>query len=272
MSSAYIHGTEPEEQNRLGLMNAILNDRSLRELALRGGERILEVGAGLGTFARSMARASGTTVVAIERSIEQIGKAKELAAEDGEAGLLDVRYGDALELELRDDEWGSFDIVHARFLLEHLHEPDRAVQQMVRAAKRGGRVVLEDDDHDVMRLWPEPPGFTDLWRAYIRSYERIGNDPFTGRRLVELLSRNGATPRRSTWIPFGGCAGEDLFPTLVENLQGVIVSARETIVNERLFEETYFDEVLRNYRDWSARSDASIWYAMCWAEGIVGKD
>lgn len=266
MSSAYIHGTEPQEQKRLGLMNQILNDRSLAELALRGGESVLDVGAGLCTFARRMAKAASTTVLAVERSEEQIRAAIALAREDGEEHLVTLRQGDALALDLGDRE-GTFDVVHARFLLEHLHDPDQAVREMVRAAKPGGRIILEDDDHDVMRLWPEPPGFSDLWRAYMRSYERIGNDPWTGRRLVEFLARNGATPVRATWIPFGGCRGEAIFQTLVDNLVGVVVSARATIVGESLYDAAYFDDTIAALRRWSEREDAAIWYAMAWAEG-----
>src|SRR3972149_11250350 len=33
----YLHGTSPEEQQRLALMNDLLNAESLREMALRGG-------------------------------------------------------------------------------------------------------------------------------------------------------------------------------------------------------------------------------------------
>jgi ubiquinone/menaquinone biosynthesis C-methylase UbiE len=266
MTSAYIHGTAPEEQRRLGLMNEILNDRSLAELALRGGEKILEVGAGLCTFARRMAKAASTRVVAIERSEEQIRRAIELAREDGEEHSIQLRQGDALALDLG-GEAGTFDLVHARFLLEHLSDPDRAVKEMIRAAKPGGRIVIEDDDHDVMRLWPEPPGFRDLWRAYMRSYERIGNDPWTGRRLVQFLARNGARPVRATWVPFGGCRGESIFPTLVDNLEGVIVSARDMILGESLYDAAYFDDTIAAYRRWSEREDAAIWYAMAWAEG-----
>ena len=57
------------------------------------------------------------------------------------------------------------------------------------------RIILADDDHDVLRLWPEPPGLTDVWRAYQRSYDRHGNDPIVGRRLVQLLHQAGAQPR-----------------------------------------------------------------------------
>ncbi len=37
----YIHGSTPHEQQRLAIMNEIINLNCLRELGLTGGERIL---------------------------------------------------------------------------------------------------------------------------------------------------------------------------------------------------------------------------------------
>ena len=36
---------------------------------------------------------------------------------------------------------------------------------MIKALRPGGRIVLEDDPHDTLRLWPEPPGFDLLTGA-----------------------------------------------------------------------------------------------------------
>jgi hypothetical protein len=138
---------------------------------------------------------------------------------------------------------------------------------MVRAVRPGGRIVLADDDHGVMRLWPEPPGFNDLWNAYIRTYDRIGNDPFVGRRLVSLLHQAGAVPRRNTWIFFGGCAGMEIFNVLAANMAGVVLSARETIIGMALFDRHGFDNVMQEYEIWSRREDAALWFAVAWAEG-----
>jgi SAM-dependent methyltransferase len=213
-SSQYLHGTLPDEQRRLSLLNDLLNAGSLREMRLQGAERVLDVGSGLGQLSRAMARSAGARVIGVERSAEQIAEAERQAARAGEAGLVEFRQGDALRLPLRDEEWGTFDLAHTRFLLEHLREPLPVVQAMSRAVRPGGRIILEDDDHDLMRLWPEPTGFTALWLAYQRSYERLGNDPIVGRRLVSLLVDAGVRAGAQRARLFRQLRGRGPFPVL----------------------------------------------------------
>ena len=248
------------------LMNRILNEASLRELDPSPGERVVEFGAGLGEFARMVARRTNVAVVSLERSVEQIRQGRALAAAENETHLIEYREGDVYAPPLETSELASFDAAHARFLLEHLENPLLAVQQMLAAVRIGGRIVLEDDDHDLMRLWPEPPGFESLWRAYVRSYERIGNDPLIGRRLVELLVRAGATPVRNTQIFFGSCAGSASFDALVHNLIGILEGALDTVVHFELIDAGYARESIDALREWSTRSDAAFWYTMSWAE------
>lgn len=266
-ASEYIHGTDPEEQARLSLLNDLLNVGSLRELHLQGGERILDVGSGLGQLSRAMARVSGVRVIGIERSAEQIAEAERQAAQAGEAALVEFRQGDALRFPLRDEEWGTFDLAHTRFLLEHLREPLPVVQAMARAVRPGGRIILADDDHDLLRLWPEPSGFAALWHAYQRSYEYLGNDPIIGRRLVALLQAAGAQPVRNAFVFFGSCAGAAHFPHYVENLIGVINGARATVVDAGLLDAASFDAAIAALHEWSRDPAATIWYAVAWAEG-----
>src|SRR5438034_11727542 len=91
----YLHGTAPDEQDRLGLMNELLNANSLREMRLIAGERVLDVGCGLGQLSRDMARLVGPSgvVVGVERSGEQLAGARRLAAEAGEERLVGFRAG-----------------------------------------------------------------------------------------------------------------------------------------------------------------------------------
>src|SRR5437870_13920073 len=96
--TCYIHGTTEEEQHRLSILNDLINEASLKELALRGGEHILDVGSGLGQFTRLLARTAGrgANVIGIERDERQRAEAIRLARQEGEQGLVDFRGGDAL--------------------------------------------------------------------------------------------------------------------------------------------------------------------------------
>jgi len=266
--SEYLHGTHPEEQERLARLNSLLNAASLEALGLAGGERILDVGSGLGQLARAMGKATGRRVVGVERSEEQRAAADRLAREAGETDFAEFRAGEAESLPLAPSERGSFDLVHTRFVLEHVRDPLAVVREMVRAARPGGRIVLEDDDHDILRLWPEPDGFADLWKCYSGTYTRIGRDPIVGRRLVSLLSEAGARPRRNRFLFFGGCAGEPDFPLYAENLALILDGAREPIVSGGPFDAARFDRTLEAFREWALGPEAAIWYAMSWAEGI----
>jgi len=112
--SHYVHGTDPDEQCRLSGLNDILNAGSLRELGLRGGESILDLGCGLGQLTRAMARAAGAKgrVLGIDRSEEQLARARQLVAEPVDASVGDLdrgslaaieyRQGDVLDLRLGD--------------------------------------------------------------------------------------------------------------------------------------------------------------------------
>lgn len=270
----YIHGTDPDEQYRLSKLNELINAESLPMLDLRPGARVLEVGAGLCQFARAMAKAApGSRVLAIERSREQIAEAERLAMHDGDAAMLNdgvvvIREGDALSMPLMPGETGHFDVAHARFLLEHVRDPFAVVKQMVDAVKPGGRVVLEDDDHEVLRLWPEPPGFSELWRAYMRTYDRLGNDPIVGRRLVELLHRAGAKPSRARWLWFGGCAGDGRLGPLVANAAAILRGAQRSIVDQGLMPASSAERAIGELELWGRRPDAVMWFAIAWAEGF----
>jgi SAM-dependent methyltransferase len=264
----YIHGTHPEEQRRLSALNDLVNTRCLECLALAGGERVLDVGSGLGQFTRRMAAVAGTRALGIEASETQLAEARRLAAEAGDEAPVEFRSGDAAAPPLEPDEWGGFDVVHARFVLEHVTDPLAVVRAMTRAARPGGRIVLADDDHDVLRLWPEPAGIEAVWRAYIHTYERGGRDPYVGRKLVQLLHAAGAEPRRNTWIWFGACSGDPHFGPLVRNLLEILAGARAAILATGHVDDAAFEAAVAATWHWAERSDAALWFAIAWAEGV----
>jgi len=295
---AYIHGTSAEEQARLSRLNDWLNARCLREVGLRAGERVLDVGCGLGQFSRLMARemrrmdriapmdirgvpqgsalggaarpAPGARVVAVERDPETLDAARKLAADVGETALVDFRQGDVLHLPIEAHERG-FDVVHCRFVLEHMPQAAAAVAAMVAAAAPGGRILLIDEDHDVFRLNPELPEFEPVWRAYIAAYARNGCDPSVGRRLTTLLHGAGAKPARATSIFFGACAGSADFELHADNLIALMTGARASIVAPGGVDARGFDAGLAALATWRKLPDAAVWYSVVFAEGVKAK-
>lgn len=266
--SHYLHGTSAEEQRRLAKLNELINANSLKEMALQTGERVLDVGSGLGQLTRDIARQVQTKVVGIERSESQLQQCLRFAQLAGENALVDFRLGDATALPLAANEWTSFDVAHTRFVLEHVRDPLAVVRQMVRAVRPGGRIILEDDGHDIIRIWPSLPAFDKLWQNYFRTYNRFGNDPFIGHRLVELLHQAGALPVRNNWLFFGACAGQaDVFAAYVANIISILDGVRDPILAIGEITASEFDSTIAALREWGRRPDVALWYAISWAEG-----
>ncbi|TIS96109.1 MAG: hypothetical protein E5W72_17705 [Mesorhizobium sp.] len=138
---------------------------------------------------------------------------------------------------------------------------------MAGAVRPGGRVILSDDDYDGLRLWPEPPGFASLWHAYQRTYDRHGNDPIIGRRLVQLLHQADLRPRRITFVFFGGCAGEPDFEAVVRNIASIIDEAMDDIVAIGLPRQSV-TATLDALIDWSKEPDSAVWFGMSWAVAV----
>jgi SAM-dependent methyltransferase len=277
-NQVYIHGSSSTERQRLALMNELINARCLQAVQLRQEQHVLDVGAGTGQFTRLMSQhlPFSSQIVAVERNPEQRDAALQLAAtqvESPAAGCnVDFRLGDAFDLPLSPDEWGQFDLAHTRFLLEHVAHPLGVVQQMVKAVRPGGRVVLLDDDHDLLRFWPEPAGLVDVWQAYFESYRAIGNDPLIGRKLPQLLHQAGAVPSRIDYVLYGACRGEAAFAGIVDNLVGVLQGARATVLDTGKVAAEEYDNAVVALQQFAGVPGATIWYVINFAEGIRPAD
>ena len=163
-------------------------------------------------------------------------------------------------------EWGTFDLVHARFLLEHIPGPESVVAQMARAVRPGGRVVIIDDDHGDFRPWPEPENFSILWRAYVGTFERQGSDPFVGRKLMALMAGAGLSLVRNNAVFFGGCAGDDKFVATADNLISAFQGARDAMLADDALDPISFDAGIEGLIDWKNDPSAALWYSACLAE------
>ena len=95
-------------------------------------------------------------------------------------------------------------------------------------------------------------------------YERRGMDPWIGRRLPGLAHAAGLEPREARLLDFGACHGMPRFPTVIQNLLGVVASAGPDLVASSAITEGELTLAIDELRAWSARRDAALWYAVPW--------
>jgi len=89
------------------------------------------------------------------------------------------------------DEPDSYDVVYARFLLQHLSEPVNLLRRMWAAVRPGGRVIVEDPDFDGWCCDPPNDGFDFFVRAYAEAIRRRGGDHASGRKMYRYFLEAG---------------------------------------------------------------------------------
>ncbi|HSU01090.1 MAG TPA: class I SAM-dependent methyltransferase [Nocardioides sp.] len=119
-------------------------DLVCRKLALRPGQRLLDVGCGWGTMVRHAAREHGVRALGVTLSLEQAQWAKEAIDREGLGDLAEVRH-----LDYRDVVETGFDAVSSIGLTEHVgvrHYPAYFAHLRDRLAP-GGRLL----NHSITR-------------------------------------------------------------------------------------------------------------------------
>ncbi len=147
---------------------------------IRAGAEVLSVGCGPGVILRDVC-----ALDALDISDERVREAKERNRENAQA--IFVR-GDAQAMDFASN---SFDLVYSRMLLEYLKEKESAVREMARVCKRGGTVLLQDLDGQLLWHYPEDPVVQGTAEKVVRALAATGFDPFVGRKLFSLAHRAG---------------------------------------------------------------------------------
>ncbi|MEV5508018.1 methyltransferase domain-containing protein [Streptomyces orinoci] len=176
---------------------AAYRQRAGELLGARRGSRLLEVGAGTGEAARRLAAQTGAEITVCDLSAVMCGEMRG-------CGLTRVAVADAGQLPFRDR---IFDGVWADRVLQHVSDPERALAEMVRVVRPGGRIVVCDPDTGTQAL--------EL------ADQRLAARVLELRRTVNI--RHGTFARRTP----GLLAGHGLADVRVEARTLVIRDARE---------------------------------------------
>jgi demethylmenaquinone methyltransferase/2-methoxy-6-polyprenyl-1,4-benzoquinol methylase len=170
---------------RYDLTNAVLSlgqDRGWRRavaaaLDLRPGQRVLDLAAGTATSSAALAR-SGAAVVGCDFSLGML----RVGARAGHRGV-ELVAGDALHLPFAD---ASFDAVTMSFGLRNTADPDRALAELLRVTRPGGRLVVCEFSHPTWSPW-RTVYVEYLMKALPAVARRVSSDPAAYEYLAESI-------------------------------------------------------------------------------------
>ena len=161
--------------------------RSFHLLRATEGARVLEVGCGTGEDTRVIASSIGPSglVVGVDNSATMIEECRRRA--DGSGTPVEYHVGDAHHLQFPEN---TFDACRADRTFQHLDDPARALDELVRVVRPGGWVVVSEPDWGTLVIdgqdRPLTQRMTGLWCETARN-------GWMGRRLPVLFKRAGLT-------------------------------------------------------------------------------
>src|SRR4029077_17436336 len=143
-SADYPLGNTDAEHERLirqAARVAPITERFFREAGIGLGQRVLDLGSGVGDVAMLAARLVGTSgeVVAIERDPKSIAKA---SARVAEGGFHNVSFNESNVNEILDEK--PFDAAVGRFILMYLADPVATLRSISQVVRAGGVIVFQE--------------------------------------------------------------------------------------------------------------------------------
>jgi ubiquinone/menaquinone biosynthesis C-methylase UbiE len=202
----------PEDTYTHGHHPAVLRSHSWRTAEnsagfllplLTPGQRLLDVGCGPGTITLDLAqRVAPGAVVGIDNAADAIATA-EANLTNRQAGLdgvtVSFRRDDVYRLDAAD---GSFDVVFAHQVLQHLSDPVAALAEMRRVCHPEGVVAVRDSDYAGFVWAPLDPRL-DRWMALYHDLAHSNHaEPDAGRFLLRWAQDAGFSqiePSASVW-------------------------------------------------------------------------
>jgi SAM-dependent methyltransferase len=201
----YALGYTDPEQERLIRQAAIIGpitERFFREAGIGPGQRVLDLGSGMGDVAMLAARLVGPSgeVVGVERSANSIARAKARAAA---SGLHNVSFLNSDVNNIVSDK--LFDAIVGRFILMFLPDPVSVLRSVIRLVKPGGVLAFQEPSWaPMLALGDRLPLWSCVLRSIHKTLLRSRANPEMGLALYPIFQELGLpAPNMRLEIPLG---------------------------------------------------------------------
>ena len=186
--NSYVHGYSSRESERLSDQAQTLTTLLHDDTRYPAGSRVLEAGCGIGAQTVILAKNSpGALITSIDISEASLRRAEEKVRKEGITNVT-FRQGDIFRLPFGP---GSFDHIFVCFVLEHLAEPERALEQLRPLLKAGGTLTVIEGDHGSTFFHPDSEDARRAVQCLVTLQQKMGGNALIGRQLYPLVIRAG---------------------------------------------------------------------------------
>jgi ubiquinone/menaquinone biosynthesis C-methylase UbiE len=215
----YVLGSSPRELSRLSLQAQIIRpitERLLRQLGIKEGLRVLDLGCGAGDVSMLAAEMVGPmgSVVGIDQSAEAIAKA-ETRARDG--GYQQIRFCVSSVEEFSSAE--LFDVVIGRYVLIHQPSPSDFLRAARRHVRPGGAIAFHEVScHHELYSLPKAPLFQRMAKLLKIGCSAFPSYDAAGRLLEHFRMADLPHPELFAEMPVGGGMASPLYAWMAETI------------------------------------------------------
>lgn len=245
LKNNYVLGTTSEEIERLKIQSSLfepLAKDSLSKAGIRNGMACADVGCGSGEVTRLIGKMVGKTgrALGIDINHDYIKYCDTITKEKN----ISFVCNDITKSKDLFDE--TFDIVYSRFMFVHLHDKMSALRHMIRLAKKGGIIIVQELDHapDSWLAYPKRKSVEMLRKLYVKLVKKAGGDPLAGRKIYKMFVQHHLDTTVESYSPcllMGRKPYNSLGWRIAQSLRPQILSLG--LMNQRKYNELFNDLV-----------------------------
>jgi ubiquinone/menaquinone biosynthesis C-methylase UbiE len=184
----YVHGYTDRESERLYDQAQTLTTLLHEDTRYTSGSHVLEAGCGIGAQTVILAKNSpGAYITSVDISADSLRRAEGMIRKES---LTNVTFclGDIFHLPFPS---GTFDHIFVCFVLEHLTEPQRALERLRPLLKEGGTITVIEGDHGSAFFHPKSRYAQKTIDCLVNLQRNTGGNALIGRQLYPLLVSAG---------------------------------------------------------------------------------
>jgi ubiquinone/menaquinone biosynthesis C-methylase UbiE len=245
---SYVLGSSPKELSRLSLQAQVIQpitERLLRQLGIKEGLRVLDLGCGAGDVSMLAAEMVGPTgsVVGIDQSAAAIDKAE---ARVRDRGYQQISFCVSSVEEFSSDE--PFDVVIGRYVLIHQPSPPDFLRAARRHVRPEGAIGFHEIGcHHELYSLPRAPLFQRMGKLLMIGVRAFPSYDAAGRLVEHFSAADLPHPELFAEVMVGGGVDSPLYAWMAETIRSLTpLLVKQGVTSEEEISIETLEERLRS--------------------------